>query len=85
MGACHTVPPLLSTDDTYERCMICWESIDAKCSNYVKCYECKIRLHTYCTTQYKIQYKTDPLACPHCKRIDVLFLYENDVYCCKKM
>jgi len=88
MGACHTIPPLLSSDDVSpleERCLICWESIDKNDTNYGKCTKCRVRFHPSCVTRYKQNYISDPICCPHCKRIGCLFLYDNEVYSCKKV
>ena len=86
MGSCHTIPALLTTDHILlERCMICWESIPENATNYAKCANCRTRFHSSCANQYKQNYISDPLSCPHCKRVGVLYLYDNDMYDCKKM
>ena len=81
MGSCHTVPAILITDT--ERCMICWESIPENIHNYVKCFQCNIRFHPSCVTAYQRKYISDPLLCPHCKRVDTFYMHEDGVYSCE--
>ena len=81
MGSCHTVPAILSIQEP-ERCMLCWQSIPVNITNCVKCVQCNIRFHPSCVAEYQQKYKSDPLHCPHCKRVGTFYMYEDGVYSC---
>ena len=85
MGTCHTIPAILSTDNTLprEHCMLCWESISINVTNYVKCVQCKIRFHPSCVRNYKNKNISDPLPCPNCKHVGTFYIYKDGVYSCE--
>jgi hypothetical protein len=86
MGSCYSINIFLQNENRFiqdNTCIICWENVCIE-KKYVKCTKCNIIFHHDCALRYKDNKDTSIIYCPHCKRIKTLFIYDNEIYDCKK-
>ena len=64
-------------NNTNRQCLICWDKIK-NFNYYVKCKNCNICLHYICITTFNAKHKQINNKCPHCQKLNVLYLYFDD-------